>query len=167
MSDAEILNRFIKLVLSLFDVDIESGLIRYKTENKKRKESEIAGSLSGAGYVRIKILRQDFYAHRLIWLIANNCWPTELDHIDNDKTNNSIKNLREITHAENHQNKKLQNNNRSGIAGVSELKDKRLWLARIKVMGKTIHLGKFKTIEAATKARFAAEELLHPFRNRK
>ena len=53
-------------------------------------------------YQRITIGGYDYYAHRLAWFYVYGEWPVnELDHIDEDKENNAIDNLREATHAEN------------------------------------------------------------------
>jgi hypothetical protein len=76
-----------------------------------------------------------------------------VDHIDNNRLNNSIFNLRFATHKENSQNKQIGKNNTSGYKGVSFTKSKNKWRAYIGIDGKLKHLGYFDTIEEAIKVR--------------
>ena len=66
-----------------------------------------------------------------------------VDHIDNDKQNNNLINLRYATLQENGRNAKLSSKNTSGTKGVSWNKNRNKWRAQIKINGKSIHLGYF------------------------
>jgi hypothetical protein len=81
-----------------------------------------------------------------------------VDHIDRNKLNNHISNLRYATDSENGMNKSRQSNNTSGIVGVYFCKDRNKWRAVIKKDGNPIHLGYFETKEEAIEARSKAEE---------
>ena len=81
-----------------------------------------------------------------------------VDHIDRNKDNNTIDNLRLVTNQENSFNTNISKNNTSGHTGVYWHKRDKRWLARITIDGKTISLGRFKTIEKAIKARKLGEE---------
>jgi hypothetical protein len=89
-----------------------------------------------------------------------------VDHIDNNKTNNNINNLRWATLTENQQNRQLNNNNTSGCKGIYFNKKCKKWYAQITVDGTQIHLGYFDNIEDAKKARVArAKEVFGIFLN--
>ena len=83
-----------------------------------------------------------------------------VDHINGDKTNNHVTNLRWATVSENSQNKKIQSNNTSGIVGVYFHKNSQKWKANITVNKKVKCLGSFENIDNAIKARNDAE-ILH------
>ena len=80
-----------------------------------------------------------------------------VDHINHDRTNNHILNLRWATHTENSQNISIKSNNTSGTTGVSFYKKTQKWLAHIQADGRNIHLGLFVRIEDAIVARQNAE----------
>jgi len=128
----------------------------------------IAGHSHPKGYVQICIKGKSYLAHRLAWLYTKGRWPKDqIDHINCIKSDNRIENLREATNTENHQNKSLQSNNKSGFKGVHYAVNKDRWVAYIKIpkghedIGKRItnriHLGSFKTKDAAIKVRREAE----------
>jgi hypothetical protein len=76
-----------------------------------------------------------------------------VDHIDNDKTNNSINNLRWCSKKENGYNQTLSKKNKSGVKGVHFSKQRQKWHARITIDGKIIHIGYYKTLDEARTAR--------------
>ncbi len=147
----------VKAAVKKFDIDPLHGLVKYK-------DGKIAGSLSGAGYLRVKAGSVDIYVHRLIWFYVHGYLPEYIDHIDGNKRNNRIENLRSVTHAENHQNKGPQSNCWSGVPGVTFDFRKAKWVARIKTNGKTKFIGQFNRKQYAVDARKAVEKELHPFR---
>ena len=75
--------------------------------------------------------------------------PSYVDHIDGDKTNNKIENLREATVSQNRFNSKLQSNNKSGVKGVHFNKNYKKWIAQITVNYKVLYLGSYDDIELA------------------
>jgi hypothetical protein len=84
-------------------------------------------------------------------------WPEgEIDHINGNRQDNRIENLRDVPRSLNQRNSKLQNNNRSGVSGVFWRANR--WEARIYlVSGQRKHLGRFKTFEEAVAVRKQAE----------
>jgi len=109
------------------------------------------------GYLRIMVNRKHYLAHRLAWLYVYGYMPTIIDHIDGNKTNNKLSNLREVSSLENQRNLTLAKNNTSGVTGVSFSKSRNKWEAKIQVNGKTIHLGRFIELEDAIIARKQGE----------
>lgn len=81
----------------------------------------------------------------------------EIDHINRDKLDNRINNLREVTHRVNVLNFGMQKNNTSGVRGVVFAKERSKWMARIKVNGKDVFLGYFSELSDARIARKEAE----------
>ena len=76
-----------------------------------------------------------------------------IDHIDNNRLNNELFNLRFATYSENSYNSKLNNKNTSGTKGISFNKKYNKWEAYIMINYKKNHLGSFENIEDAKKAR--------------
>ena len=118
------------------------------------------GCISEDLYVKIRVDGVSISAHRLAWLYVYGTYPkNELDHIDHDRGNNRISNLREVTHQENMRNQKIPKNSTTGVLGVSYYDGgrKKKWKASIKVDGKTIFLGYFVNLIEAQQARREAE----------
>ena len=89
-----------------------------------------------------------------------------VDHINNDKLNNNIENLRWATYQENNRNLNISTRNTSGVKGVYFDKKINKWSARIKFDGINIYLGDFKNIEDAKKARIdKANEVFGVYKN--
>ena len=132
----------------------DKGLVR-KSNNKG------AYIHKSTGYKVLKIDYRQYREHRLVWLYVHGSLPKTLDHIDGDKTNNDISNLREASICQNMHNMGLSSHNTSGVKGVSWNKQQQKWRARIKLGGKEHHVGFFKTIEEADFYIRKAREKLH------
>ncbi len=142
------------------EYDSELGLFHWKrrpVEHFTDKRScnswntKYAGRLAGTiahGYRIINLNGKLYRAHRLIFLIEHGYIPDCIDHINGDKDDNRISNLREVTESQNMMNRPVQKNNKTGLKGVS-LHSGGLWRARIVVNRKEYSLGLFKTKELA------------------
>lgn len=124
----------------------------------RQYEGKVVGSISKGGYMETKIKGKNYKVHRLIWLYVYGEFPKlVIDHINNIKTDNRIKNLRDVDESTNARNRGLKSNNTSGYRGVN--KDNRNhWIARITHNFKRIYLGYFKYKKDAIKARREAEK---------
>ena len=123
---------------------LTSNLSRVKIGSK-------AGHLKKSdGYCRITINNKSYLVHRLIFLYHHNYLPKFIDHIDRNKSNNNIKNLRGVTKSQNLMNSKIRKGS-SQYKGVSQHKSNK-WQARIMYQGKRIYLGLFKNEIDAAKA---------------
>ena len=112
------------------------------------KSGKKAGWIEASGYIRIQIDTRKYMAHRLAWLHIHGVWPKyTIDHINNDRSDNRLVNLREATLSQNFGNTRLRAYNSSGYKGV--YRNHKRWQARIKYLGKIIHLGTFETPEKA------------------
>lgn len=110
-----------------------------------------SGTVNNQGYVQIKIFNKRYYEHRLIFFMFNGYFPQEIDHIDGNKSNNCIENLRSVTREQNNQNTKLRKDNTSGIKGVCWDKKSNKWKVQIVVNKKNYFLGHFDNIDLAKK----------------
>lgn len=114
------------------------------------------------GYLHGIINGRRYRAHRIAFALYTGVLPTdEIDHIDGDRLNNALANLREVSSAENKRNLAIRSTNTSGTMGVSYAPSKQMWRAYIG-LGKRRqkHLGYFDSAAEATKARRCAEAAL-------
>jgi len=154
----------------LFEYDKETGNLIWKIKPSSRghsvKAGDIAGTLKSHGYLCVGINYNSYRAHRLIFLMHKGYLPKTIDHINGDKLDNRIENLRAATVGQNQHNRKTNANNTSGYKGVSWSKAQKKWTARITLERKIIHLGYFANVEeAAEVVRKAREELHGSFAN--
>lgn len=117
-----------------------------------------AGALRPRRDITVSIYKRRYLAHRLIWLHVHGKWPRyQIDHIDGDRANNRLNNLRSVTNLTNHRNMPLKRHNTSGVAGVTWSNRDKRWIAQIGVRGKNVLLGYFKDKDAAIDARKRGE----------
>ncbi|WBK39697.1 HNH endonuclease [Xanthomonas phage L522] len=151
-------------VLERYHYSPETGMFLHARSSTRARIGTVAGSVNKLGYLMLSFDGLLCLAHRVAWLVVHGKWPDDqLDHVDGDRTNNMLSNLRECSHAENLQNRGRHSNNRSGVIGVCRFKPTGEWQAYICANGKQIHLGYFATIEEAAAARAAAKEKYHQF----
>lgn len=144
--------------------DPRDGLFRWiAPPNQSIRRGEVAGSKHPRyGYIRIGVDGRYYMAHRLAWLYVCGRWPEHhIDHINGDRADNRIENLRDVTSSVNSQNQRKAhpNNKGSGLLGVSQNHWK--WTARIKVGGRQLNLGTYDAPEEAHAAYLTAKRQLH------
>lgn len=148
---------------SILNYDPETGIFTRKVRTSSRAKAgagDVAGCSNGDGYLRLWLQSRLYLAHRLAWLHTYGVWPKDqIDHINRNRSDNRIANLREVSNKQNQQNKSKSSNNTSGHPGVSWKKQNSKWQAHIRHNQKLIHLGLFKSLEEALSARKAAEKL--------
>lgn len=132
----------------MFYYDADDGVLvhRYTVQEGKRM-GETAGSPHNAGYIQLSIQRKKYLAHRLIWLYVHGEHPFQIDHINGNRSDNRIINLRECSYSQNHGNRKKQSNNTSGFKGVAYSRSDDRWV--VDVCG--VRIGQYKTKEEAAK----------------
>lgn len=147
----------------VLDYDQNSGLFTWAIDySKKSSKGSVAGKNHSAGYRVVFFDASQHMMHRLAWLYIYGVLPEKhIDHINGNKVDNRISNLREVTHSENQQNRK-RTSNTSGFSGVTKVKDKARWGARIRINYNKIFLGYFDSPELAYEAYLKAKRHLHP-----
>lgn len=161
MTDRELLE--LAEVMRLLNYESETGLFIWRESNSNVSPvGSIAGrSVNSDGYRQICINSRHYKAHRLAWFYVHGSWPDQIDHINGDRSDNRICNLRNVTSVENTQNQRVPHcNNRSGYLGVSKRTDGR-FQADIRVDGEKKYLGNYETPEEASAAYIAAKRKFH------
>jgi len=143
----------------LVSYDKSTGDMLWIVQKSKRiKIGTKVGTIMNKGYYRVKIDGIPYLVHRLAWLYTFGVFPEyDIDHINGNRLDNRINNLREVTSQGNAQNRKLGSNNTSGVVGVRWSKFHSKWYAVINVNKKQKHLGYFENKEDAVSARKTAE----------
>lgn len=142
--------------------DPNSGELRWVTPRRGRSLGK-AGCSTPSGYVVITYAGERHYAHRIAWAIQTGEFPTGIiDHIDGDRSNNRISNLRITDAVGNAQNQRAaQRNNTSGLIGAHYNSRVSKWTSRIRAPGGRKFLGYFDTPEEAHEAYLRAKRELH------
>lgn len=139
--------------------DETTGEFRWRISRQRYKAGSVAGNVAQHGYHRICIDGQSMWSHRLAWLyVYGEHAKGPIDHIDGNRSNNAIANLRVATARQNQTNKPAKNNS-SGLRGVTRAWGK--WRAAIRINGRSAHLGVFDTPEEASAAYMAAAAKYH------
>lgn len=138
---------------------------RAKNWNSRYAGKEAFTSFHNRGYIQACVLRHRLLAHRVAWLLGTGDWPKDqIDHINGDRSDNRIGNLREVSNAENARNMSISVRNKSGVPGVFFDARRNKWVANIGENSRTKHLGSFDDFELAVEARekAKAEKGFHP-----
>ena len=118
------------------------------------------GTVGVRGYLCCGMGGKTVYVHRIAWCLYNKCdldRKTQIDHINHNRLDNRIENLRATDNTGNSKNKTMRKINKSGATGVSFHKAAGKWRAFIKVNYKQVHLGLYDDFDVAVAARKAAE----------
>lgn len=143
------------------DYDPETGELRWKDWKKGRKMGRAVGTRRRDGYLVININGKLYATHRVIWLWWHGYFPeNEIDHIDRDKLNNRLSNLREVSRTCNSRNCGVSSNNKSGVTGIHWDVRCEKWFSVIMVAHKHKFLGLHTEFTEAVAHRLAAEQCL-------
>ncbi len=146
------------LLLTIMDLKLAQELFEYienslywKSNHRKSKVGKKAGVPHSKGYVQITYKKQLYMEHRIVFLMNYGYLPKLIDHINGNRADNRILNLREATLSQNGQNMKTPKHNTSGIKGVTWRECSQNWRVQISINGKNKYIGTFKDIELAKK----------------
>ena len=162
-----------------FTYDEANGNLTWKHRPKeafKNKQAfgawtrKYAGRIAGCltrGYILVRIGNRLYRAHRIIWEMHHGPIPSGMviDHVNKDRADNRLSNLRLATPLQNGANSKARKHNTTGLKGVmaacSSHNRVKKWRARIRHEGVTRYLGYFHTKEEAHCVYMAELEKLH------
>lgn len=129
-----------------------------KRWNAQNANLPALSSITASGYLKGRLIDRTVLAHRVIFKMKYGVDPVQIDHIDGDRQNNRLQNLRSVTCIENQRNRGMPKNNTSGVVGVFYDNAVHKWKAFINGgRGPNNYLGAFQTKEAAVLARVSAE----------
>ena len=143
-----------KQLKGVLNYDQDTGKFTWlKTMNGFVKAGSLAGTTDSHGYTQIQVCKRLYLAHRLAWLYIYGKMPVlMIDHINGDRKDNRLANLREATNGQNRANSAPKHTHK----GVRWCETKRKWIAQITANKKSIHLGTFANESDAEKAYSAA-----------
>lgn len=139
---------------ALFDYSPDGYLISKYKRQKCVAGQKVFGYLRKDGYCVISIYETIYKAHRLVFLWHHGFLPERIDHVNGNRSDNRIENLREADNAQNMRNSKIRVDNKTGFRGVTRRKHKSKinYRAKIRLDGKLVCLGTFVTKEEAARA---------------
>jgi hypothetical protein len=140
--------------------DYKDGELFWTQCKGTAKSGQKSGHLSQDGYLNSVLYRTSYRTHRLIFLWHHGYIPKEIDHIDGNKLNNRIENLRPATRKQNCRNTKLPTTNKSGIKGVSWVSRLKKWVVQLQVDNKKMYFGLYKDLDYAV---FIANAIRHKY----
>lgn len=152
------------VINGVFDVYPETGRIIWKIRLSGRQTvGDDAGTINKGGYVAITVDHKHIYGHQVVWMYAYGYLPERIDHINGNRSDNRLSNLREATHWQNLCNRPRQKNNTSGVRGVSRHQNG--WAIDIRGGGKRLRSTRANYDEAVALAIEYAKELHGKFYN--
>lgn len=157
------------IVRELFDYDPTTGILTWRKPAGRHGRIPAGSPVGGRhnDYRAVRIFGRFHRIHRIAWAHFYGRVPRGyIDHVDGDKLNNAISNLRESTASQNKANERRRSNNTSGLKGVSFDRRRGRWSASITSEGKPHWLGYFDDPRDAHAAyAIAAETLFGRFAN--
>lgn len=148
----------------VLDYNSETGVFIWKIYSGRIKAGYVAGNINKRGYATIGIDGEIYRSHRLAWFYVYGKWPDDqIDHINGQRSDNRISNLRDVTNQVNAQNLKRATRVKTSTdyLGVYKTTNIKPWRAQIDIDKKTRHIGYYKTPEEANEAYLKAKRMLH------
>lgn len=144
---------------ALHAFEYRDGVLYWKNPASSRIEiGREIGTKDSKGYLSVRLGYTHHRVHRLIFLMHNGYLPEFIDHIDGDKLNNRIENLRAATKSQNSQNTGMISNNTSGVRNVSWCRPRKKWVVAMKFYGKNRYIGAFEDLELAELVAYEARD---------
>lgn len=144
----------------LFDYHPVTGILYWK--NHIRMKGKEAGGVDNSGYIRVRIKNKKYLIHRIIWTIVHgDIDGGEIDHINGNKSDNRIDNLRLCSRSENCMNRGLFKTNKLGVKGVIYHQTMKKYKASISKDNKKVTIGFYDNKDDAYTAYKNMTLLLH------
>lgn len=150
-------------VRELFVYEPTTGIFTLREANRLRPAGAVCGCVRHDGYIQLNVDNKSRAAHRVAWLYMTGEWPPhDIDHIDGDRQNNAIANLRHVSRSINLQNQRRCTRGNTGHLGVyvnPRLRKK--FCAQISANGTHKYLGAYATPDEAHQAYVEAKRVMH------
>lgn len=155
----------INTLKSLLSYDKEIGIFTWKVPRRNIRVGDVAGCVNAKGYRYIGVKEKLYRSNRLVWFYCYGEWPEfQVDHINGDRLDDRIENLRDVPAQGNQQNRRNGNKNSSSkMLGVSWNKLSSKWRAQISIGKTTRHIGMFDSEKDAHSAYMEAKKSIHRF----
>ncbi len=153
-----------KRLHELLNYSPDTGVFTRRVRTSQgNRAGDVAGGPHNAGYWNISVDGRRYLAHRLAWLYVHGEWPpSEIDHIDGNRNNNQIANLRIASRSLNQQNRtRPTKHNQLGVLGVYYSKRRGRFVASLRNEGRNVHVGEFATAAEAHDAYVSTKRVLH------
>ena len=149
-----------EIARDLLSYDPDTGLMTWKARPRQyfKREKDVAwwngkyagtvaGTMDGRGYLQVTIFAKLYLTHRLIWLMETGSWPSDdIDHVNGNRTDNRLSNLREATRRQNCANQRAR---KVGLKGAYYKPANRKWQSAIRIDGKQFYLGLYDSEQEA------------------
>lgn len=142
-------------------VEYKDGHLFVKTRWTYHVKEGAALGTKTKGYIQIRIQNKRYFEHRLVFIYHHGYCPEYIDHIDGDKSNNRIENLRPATLTQNNYNVKTPKSNKSGVKNVHWNKKNNNWNVTLSANNKSMYFGSFDDLELAALVAEEARNLHH------
>lgn len=129
--------------------ETKDGKLVMKVRSTRRPAGTVVGFKNNEGYLKFYFQGRIVAVHRVVFLLEHGYCPDYVDHINGDKSDNRVENLRDATNCQNTQNAKMSSKNTTGVKGVHKLKDGFGYQVYITANGKRKRFGTFKDFELA------------------
>lgn len=145
----------------MFDDGAHLASVRCAMWNSRYAGKEALSTINKGGYRHGTVLGQTIFSHRVVWAIHYGQWPkSDIDHVNGNRLDNCIDNLRVVSRRENMRNAKRPVTNTSGVVGVFWNRSRKKWGAHISDNNGSMLLGEFANKSDAIAARKDAEKRL-------
>jgi hypothetical protein len=147
----------------VFILTDEGALLRRRDSGFRWKAGQVAGHYRSDGYVSVRVDGFPLLAHHVVWALTHGEYPPsrmDIDHINRDRGDNRISNLRLADRSQNMYNTVAHKDSKSGVKGVAWHAQYGKWEAYITKNYKKTCIGFYDDIEDAAAARREAEEAL-------
>lgn len=130
--------------------EYNEGYLYWRNRSGTRgRVGTVAGKLRKDGYFDVGLKGKYYLIHRIVFALHFGFLPKMIDHINRDRSDNRVENLREIEYSSNNWNSGISSSNTTGVKGIRITRTGK-FEARLAVKGKTIQVGTFSTLDEAT-----------------